>query len=155
MKIATLAIIVRDNKVLLGWKKKGEIGERTLNGPGGKQDPGETLVECLVRETKEELDIALDPARLSEVAVITFHAAGIPDFKVHVFRTGTFDGEPKETADMVPEWHGVDALPFERMLESDREWFKRAIDGTPFLANVYYKERAAEFERIEFLPPAH
>src|SRR4051812_41669810 len=102
MKIATLAIIVKDGNVLLGWKKKGEIGTKTLNGPGGKCEEGETIVECLVRETKEELDIELTPEALDEIAVITFFAAGEPSFKVHVFRTETFSGEPKETADMVP-----------------------------------------------------
>ncbi|MEK7201186.1 MAG: hypothetical protein AAB737_00945 [Patescibacteria group bacterium] len=36
--IATLALIVRDGELLLGRKiKKGaDIGEQTLNGPGGK-----------------------------------------------------------------------------------------------------------------------
>jgi 8-oxo-dGTP pyrophosphatase MutT (NUDIX family) len=64
MKIATLGIVLKGGKVLLGEKKKGEIGTGVLSGPGGKLDPGETLEECLIRETREELKIELDPASL-------------------------------------------------------------------------------------------
>lgn len=153
MKRATLAIIVKDNQVLLGEKKKGEIGTGTLNGPGGKQEEGETLVECLVRETKEELDITLLPEKLTYSGVITFCVAGVPDFEVHIYRTDTFEGTPKETADMIPGWYPTTRLPLEKMLESDRAWFEKAVQGKTFNATVYYKERAKGFERIEFLPP--
>ena len=153
MKIATVAIIVKDGKVLLGYKKKGEIGTDTLNGPGGKCEPGETPAECVIRETEEELGIQLAPELLSKVAEITFYANGTPDFAVHFFRTGFFRGEPRETADMVPEWHDANNLPFGRMLESDRAWFGKVVSGEPFSANVFYKNRASGFERIEFLPP--
>ncbi len=151
MKEATLAIIVKDGKVLLGFKKKGEIGSQTLNGPGGKTESGESAVECVIRETQEEVGITLDTAHLEEIALITFHHDGAPDFRVRVFYTDTFAGEPVETADMIPGWYDFRDLPFEKMLESDREWFAKATRKEHFSANVYYKERAAGFERIEFL----
>lgn len=152
MKQATLAIIVRDGKILLGEKKKGEIGTGTLNGPGGKLDAGETLVDCLVRETKEELDISLDPTALKKIAIITFCVQEVPDFEVHCYLTDTFTGELKETADMIPAWYDINAMPFDRMLGADKEFFPRLVRGEMFCAHVYYRERAAAFERIEFLP---
>lgn len=151
MKEATLAIIVQNEKVLLGFKKKGEIGSQTLNGPGGKTEPGETASACVIRETQEEVGIALDATHLEEIALITFHHDGTPDFRVHVFYTDAFSGEPVETADMIPGWYDIHNLPFDKMLESDREWFAKATRKEHFNANVYYKERAAGFERIEFL----
>ena len=36
----------------------------------------ETLPECLIRETREELEIELDPDSLEYIALIDFHAAG-------------------------------------------------------------------------------
>ncbi len=152
MKVATLAIIRQQDKVLLGLKKKGEIGTQTYNGPGGKVEPGETTVECVIRETDEELGITLHPESLKLISIITFFAAGEPDFEVHVYLTHEFTGTPTETVDMIPEWFPIDALPLDRMLESDREWFSKAVAGEEFRANVYYKQRAADFERIEFLP---
>ncbi|HEV7121346.1 MAG TPA: NUDIX domain-containing protein [Candidatus Paceibacterota bacterium] len=152
MKTATLAIITWQGKTLLGEKKKGEIGTGTLNGPGGKLEDGETLLECVIRETQEELDIRLLPKKLEKVAVITFFAGGVPDFQGHIYRTDDFEGTPKETPDMIPGWYDNDDLPFDRMLGSDSMWFKKAVDGEKFNANVYYRERVKDFERIEFLP---
>lgn len=157
MKIATLAIITRGNKVLLGRKQGNpEIGENTLNGPGGKFEPAQgdrTILGCLFREVIEEFGIFLDLAKTEKVAVITFYAAGVPDFEVHVYRTSHFSGEPRETESMKkPEWHDIDSMPFVDMLESDKKWFPQLLRGEKFRANVYYRERAKGFENIEFLP---
>ena len=58
-KIATLVLPIRDGKVLLGLKvrKGADIGEQTVNGPGGKLDPGQTLESCAIAETQEETGI--------------------------------------------------------------------------------------------------
>lgn len=152
MKIATLVLINSSLHTLLGEKKTGEIGKGTLNSPGGKLEPGETLEECAIREVYEELGIRILPEHLRKVAVITFYAAGIPDFEVHVYRTSKFTGHLGETADMIPGWYPYWWLPYKRMLGSDRKWFLRALIGKPFCANVYYRERTKGFERIEYLP---
>ena len=60
---ATLMFIIDEAKreVLLIRKKRG-LGAGKINGPGGKIDPGETSLECAVRETQEELGVtALNP----------------------------------------------------------------------------------------------
>ena len=152
MKIATLALIIKNNQILLGYKKKGEIGQKTLNGPGGKKEDNESLEKCLVRETKEEVGITLDIDKLEKVGIITFFNAETPDFEVHIFRTEYFLGTPIETLDMVPDWYDIDNLPLDKMLESDREWFPKMANGEKFNARVYYRSRAKDFDRIEFLP---
>lgn len=152
MKIATLGIVLQDGNVLLGEKKKGEIGTGVLSGPGGKLDHGETLSECLIRETREELGIELDRGSLELVAIIDFYAADEIDFRVYVYLARILNGEVRETADMIPAWYPVNALPYERMYDGDRFWFPKAVRGEKFCANVYYLSRARDFDRIEFLP---
>jgi 8-oxo-dGTP diphosphatase len=152
MKIATLGIVLQGGFVLLGEKKKGEIGTGVLSGPGGKLDPGETLEECLIRETREELEIELDPASLELVAVIDFHAGGVVDFRVYTYRAKILSGEIHETADMIPAWYPLNADTFERTYDADRHWLPKAARGEKFCANVYYRDRARDFDRIEFFP---
>ncbi len=152
MKIATLGIVLEGNEILLGEKKKGEIGTGIVCGPGGKLDPDETLETCLIRETREELEIELDPASLEAVARIDFYAAGEVDFRVHVYRARVLSGELHETVDMIPAWYPVDNLPLARMFEADRYWLPQAARGEKFNANVYYRSRAHDFYRIAFLP---
>lgn len=151
MKVATLAIIRRDNQVLLGFRKTGEIGQAILNGPGGKCEPDESPLDCVIRETKEEVGIELDRDKLEKVAVIIFHVDNKPAYYVHVFRTSNFVGEPVETVEMVPEWYHIDHLPFNQMFESDRAWWPRALgDEVPFRAKVYYHGQAKELDRVVF-----
>lgn len=153
MKIATLAVILNNkNEILLGEKKRGEIGTGVLSGPGGKLDPDETLPECLVRETREELEIELDPASLQKAAIIDFYAAGEVDFRVHVYLAQILSGAIHETEDLVPAWYPLTDETFARTYESDRHWLPRVARGEKFNARVYYQSRARDFDHIEFLP---
>lgn len=150
MKTATLGIVIRNGLILLGEKKKGEIGIGIFSGPGGKLDPGETPEECLIRETREELEVELDPDSLELVALIDFYAGSEIDFRVHVFRAELFSGEIHETVDMIPGWYPLNEATFVRTYESDRYWLPQAARGEKFCANVYYRGRARDFDRIEF-----
>ena len=51
---ATLCFVERAARLLLIHKKRG-IGAGKINGPGGRIDPGESALECAVREVREEL----------------------------------------------------------------------------------------------------
>jgi 8-oxo-dGTP pyrophosphatase MutT (NUDIX family) len=154
MKLATLAIITWQGKTLLGLKKTGEIGKDTLNGPGGKFEEGKDtdFIDCVIRETDEEVGVKLFRDSLKKVAILTCFSGKTITFVVHVYRTSDFDNLPRETKDMIPGWYDNDNLPFGKMLEADRSWFKRAIDGEPFCANVYYREGTKDFQGIEFFP---
>ena len=155
MKKATLGLIL-DGKgnTLLGEKKRGKFGAGVLAGPGGKVEESDTsYAACLFREALEEWDIELE--NIEHVATINFYAGGVLDFQVYTFTALIQNGQPKETTDSwKPEWYPLSNLPLERMFEGDREWFLKAAQGEKFCANVYYKDRAKEFDHIEFLPYA-
>ncbi|WP_193211980.1 8-oxo-dGTP diphosphatase [Luteolibacter marinus] len=126
---ATLMFIIRDGEILLIEKKRG-LGAGKINGPGGKIDPGETPLECAVRETREELGItALRPVKHGE---LHFAMSDVPDILCHVFLARAFEGRPHETEEAVPLWCRLDEIPYDRMWRDDIHWLPRLIDGRKF-----------------------
>jgi len=61
------ALIVRKNQVLLLRKRSGN-GVQRYAMPGGGQDRGETLHECVLRECREEIAARVDILGLAHVA---------------------------------------------------------------------------------------
>jgi 8-oxo-dGTP pyrophosphatase MutT (NUDIX family) len=60
--VTVAAIIEREGRFLLVEELVG--GRRVLNQPAGHLEPGETLVEAVVRETREETGHGFEPTQL-------------------------------------------------------------------------------------------
>ena len=60
--LATLMFVVQKGRILLIRTKRG-IGAGKVNGPGGKFEPGETALQCVLREVREELGVSLKISR--------------------------------------------------------------------------------------------
>ena len=67
--MANLVFLTRGDEILLIHKKTG-LGAGKINGPGGKQEPGETSLEAALREVSEELLIF--PHHLEAVGELHF-----------------------------------------------------------------------------------
>ncbi|MFA7369814.1 MAG: NUDIX domain-containing protein, partial [Kiritimatiellales bacterium] len=88
---ATLMFILQNGRMLLIHKKRG-FGAGYFNAPGGRLEPGETPLECAVRETQEELCITpLDPVHAG-----TLMFQFIDGHSIHgeVFTATEFEGTP-------------------------------------------------------------
>jgi len=59
----TAGVIWRRGRVLIAQRPPDKLLGGLWEFPGGKQEPGESLPECLARELREELDIAVDIGR--------------------------------------------------------------------------------------------
>ena len=126
---ATLMFIVKDGRILLIEKKRG-LGAGKINGPGGKIDPGETALEAVIRETREELLVTpLNPRKVGE---LWFNMSDCPDILCHVYRADDHKGEPTETDEAVPLWYPTDRIPYQRMWEDDRHWLPLLLSETGF-----------------------
>lgn len=55
----TCAIIIKDNKILVAQRSEKMKMSLKWEFPGGKLEPGETDIECIIREIKEELNIEI------------------------------------------------------------------------------------------------
>ena len=113
-----------ERTVLLIRKKRG-FGQGKINGPGGKLDPGESELECAVRETEEELGvIALNSRKRGE---LWFQFVDGLAMHVAVFHATEHTGVAAETEEAAPLWTPVDAIPFEQMWADDRHWLRQML----------------------------
>lgn len=134
---ATLVFVIDQGRILLIRKKRG-LGLGKVNGPGGKLDPGEDAVSCARRECREELGI-----RVHDLECMGEHKFQFVDgYSIHcwVFRTSSYEGEAVETAEAVPLWTDIDAIPYEEMWEDDRMWLPLLLQGQPFSARWVFDD---------------
>ncbi|MBS0658745.1 MAG: 8-oxo-dGTP diphosphatase [Verrucomicrobia bacterium] len=130
---ASLCYIVEHGRMLLIRKKRG-IGAGKINGPGGKVDPGETMAESAVRETREET--GLTPQGLELRGMLHFDFEGGKPLECGVYLASGCTGELTETPEAVPFWAPVDALPYDEMWADDREWMPLLLAGKKFRASA-------------------
>lgn len=143
----TWMILKNENQVLLGHKKRG-FGKGNLNGVGGKVDPGETIEQAAVRETLEEV----------EVKVLEFEKVGTVIFDeliynkkrgqvvMHCLVASKWEGEPKETDEIIPEWFDADKIPYEKMWIDDEFWLPQVLTGKKIEARFKYND---DYEIVE------
>ena len=136
MQEAVLCFVLRGDEVLLIEKRRG-LGEGWYNGPGGKLEPGETPLECAVRETREEVGVTpLDPEKVGE---LTFVHDGDEHTFVHVFRAVDHEGTPRPSPEARPYWVPVDDVPYDEMWDDDHLWLPYALDGRSFAGRFRFE----------------
>ncbi|MBE2182463.1 MAG: A/G-specific adenine glycosylase [Anaerolineae bacterium] len=103
------------------WNQRGEllIAQRPLKGllgglwefPGGKQETGETLTDCLRRELREELNINVD---VGELFTVVKHAFTHFKITLHAFTCRYHEGSGEPEAIGVKDWAWVAPGDLER-----------------------------------------
>jgi 8-oxo-dGTP diphosphatase len=138
---ATLLFIIRDGEILLIEKKRG-LGAGKINGPGGKIDQ-----ECVIRETREELEItALRPTKRGE---LHFAMSDVPDILCHVFVARDFEGSPTETEEAKPLWVRLDDIPYDRMWKDDIHWLPLLLDDRSFHGRFVFSGEDVIWKDVE------
>jgi len=141
MRNATLCIPIKEQKILLGRKKKG-FGKDKLNGFGGKVRPNESIEEAAIREIYEEVGIKVDIKDLEKVGELafTFPEAQEKDWDqiVHVFFIKNWKNEPQESEEMTCEWFNQNNIPFNKMWDDDKHWLPLILEGKKLKANFVF-----------------
>ncbi|MBI2984902.1 MAG: 8-oxo-dGTP diphosphatase [Candidatus Kerfeldbacteria bacterium] len=135
MTNGVLVYILKGAHILLAMKKRG-FGVGRWNGTGGKVEFGENARLAGIRETKEE--IGLTPTLDKSLGTILYHDSKVGDWKVTVFRTEEFEGQPVETDEMKPQWFPVDQIPYAQMWSGDDQWLPYVISGQKFEAEMWF-----------------
>ena len=140
-RIETLGIIVRGDQILLGEKLGNPaIGKGLLNGPGGKLEEGETILECLSREVREETGLIIRESCIVPVAVLECYVQWVRNRQVHVFLITDFRGTPKKTSSMDPQWFLREHIPFDRMHEADEKWLLGILNNKRLRVYLNFEE---------------
>jgi 8-oxo-dGTP diphosphatase/2-hydroxy-dATP diphosphatase len=130
MKLLTLAIIKQEERILLGLKKRG-FGAGLWNGFGGKIEKGESIMQAVIREIKEE--IGLDATALEEKGKIVFELPSVPEaLEVHILEVLNYTGTPVESEEMLPRWFKISEIPYGQMWKDDPYWLPLFLEGKRF-----------------------
>lgn len=122
-----------------------------FNGVGGKVGEGEAIEAAAVREAHEEIGVLIDAADLTKVAMLTFYFDGKPEWSIecHTYITERWDGEPRESEEMAPEWFALDQIPFERMWVDDIHWLPRVLKGERLRATFNFSNDGSQILKQE------
>ncbi len=154
MNEGTLGHLIRWNhelnrrEILLGKRKTSEFNG-TLSGPGGKKEPGESILECLVREFREEVGVEIYKGSALHVATIDYHRPtdrGNELFwRVHYFNITEWHGVPKPMDGFESvDWYPLENMPYSEMHPDVKHWFPRLLLGKGhnlLKGNVFYMDK--------------
>lgn len=136
LSVRTISHLIKDNRVLLGYKKKG-FGQGKMLGIGGKVEQDEDPEQGAIRELKEE--IGIDAPKLVPMGFLDFYFPHVENEswnqRVYVYIVSEWRGTPVESEEIRPEWFAIDALPLDKMWDDDRYWLQEMLDG-----HVTYRE---------------
>lgn len=98
-ELTVLCLVCQDNKILLQNRKKEDWPGYTL--PGGHIEKGESIVDAVIREMKEETGLTIRNPKLCGVKQFP-----IPEgrYVVFLFRTEEFKGQVVSSEEGEVEW---------------------------------------------------
>ncbi len=137
MRLTNLVYLLRDGEVLLIEKKRG-LGAGKINAPGGKLDEGESAEDAARREVLEETGVRV--GSLEFAGVLEFVNNGALFTLCHIFVSGDFTGEPRETAEAKPMWVPFQEVPYDRMWEDDRHWLPHVFEGRRVFGRFWFRD---------------
>lgn len=120
MKETTLCYIERDTEYLMlhRIKKEEDVNKDKWIGIGGRIEEGETPVQCILREAKEETGLELLSCNYR--GVVHFRSDCYEDEDMHLFTSDVYTGKLIECDEGVLEWIDRDKLYDLPMWEGDK-----------------------------------
>lgn len=125
-------VLVRDDQILLGYKKSG-LGTGKQVCVGGHIDEDETPLQAAIRETQEEIFIDLDPAHVHLAAIMDFIFPAKNHWQAtcYYFYCDNWDGTPKESDEIAPRFYPKEQAPYDQMWQDARHWLPQILAGSP------------------------
>lgn len=132
VELTVLCLIHQDDRYLLQDRVKENWKGCAL--PGGHIEPGESIVDAVVREMKEETGLTIQSPRLCGVKQFPIEGGR---YLVFLFETDRFEGELSDSEEGKMRWVKISELPQENLVAD----FDDLID-------VMLSDRLTEFQLI-------
>ena len=132
-------LLRRGDEILMGLKKRG-FGAGKLNGVGGKQEAGETIEECAVRETQEEIGVKITKYEcLGKIIFDNLFYKNVPECNMmHCFVATEWEGEPVESDEEKPQWIKISDLDYSKLWGDDEYWLPPVLEEKEIEAYFHY-----------------
>lgn len=126
------AVIERpDGSFLLAQRPTGKVYAGYWEFPGGKVEPGETVVSALIRELREELGVEVEVAYPWITRVYVYPHATV---RLHFLRVVGWQGEPHPCENQAVTWQMVNAISVSPMLPANAPVLKAL--STPIVYGI-------------------
>jgi len=137
----TLWIIIKGDKIFL-WEKKRWFAKWVLNWIWWKQEKLETIIWCMIRESKEEIWININKKDLDFLGVLHFYFDDKNmDQDVHLFKILDYTWEIIESDEIKPYWFDLDNIPYDKMWEDDKVWLPRILNWEKDIEYEFYFDK--------------
>jgi 8-oxo-dGTP diphosphatase len=130
MTRAAVAILQENGRVLVCQRKKNSRYELKWEFPGGKIESGESLLDCVKRELREELSIDVETIGVMTSQVNRYDDGG--EFEVTYCFVQRFTGRPVNNAFEEIRWVTPTELLSMDILEGNRSFVSK-LDESMFL----------------------
>jgi 8-oxo-dGTP diphosphatase len=118
MTRVAVGVIQRNGKILICQRKKDARYGLKWEFPGGKLEAGESILDCLRRELREELAIEVEGYDRAETQTAFYEDGGT--FEVTYCFVGRYTGEPRNKVFEEIRWVPLDELRALDILEGNK-----------------------------------
>lgn len=147
MITATICEITKDGKLLLQRKAAGRFGEGKWNGPGGKVKNGETPLEGVIREVKEETGLTVKNPILMGELDFYFGEKDAPDWVAYIYHVTEYEGDLTPNDEGELKWFKYEEIPYGEMWQDDVYWLPSMLAGRSFKGSFWFNEDGTELLR--------
>lgn len=142
VELTNLCLICRGNEILLQNRVKKDWQGYTL--PGGHVEPGESIVDSVIREMKEETGLDIFSPKFCGVKQFPIEGGR---YLVFLFKTDSFSGELTSSEEGKMEWVRLEDLEryptvsdlkemLDVMLRDDLSEFQYIVQGDDWIVNL-------------------
>ncbi len=135
VRVETLMYIIKDNEVLLIYKKRG-MGKGLYNGVGGKVEEGEAIEDAVIRECIEE--VGVKPKNIKWMGLLEFWNNSKLHGYVYVFTANSFEGKLRESDEAKPIWFKIEEIPYDKMWGDDLYWLPLVLKDKKILGRFWF-----------------